>query len=194
MKECQGELLRPWCQRAHEPRLGSRGGAFHGRGRPSEGRLVPAPRVSSSGSGADRSESDLAPSGDLQIPRQYSGGREGDNPGGLAAAVDELHRSHDLAGQALCDHETVPRGTAARRTRRYAVRLTVPRCSGWRAWGAVRADFEQASPMAANPAIAPAEIASELRRGFKLRAGGPGAHRRCHERGRRAGYRVGRLR
>jgi hypothetical protein len=42
------------------------------------------------------------------------------------------------------------------------VRLTVPRRGGWRAWGAVRADFERAL---ADPAIAMAEIASELRRG-----------------------------
>jgi hypothetical protein len=42
------------------------------------------------------------------------------------------------------------------------VRLTVPRRGGWRAWGAVRADFEHAL---ADPAIASAEIASELRRG-----------------------------
>jgi hypothetical protein len=45
------------------------------------------------------------------------------------------------------------------------VRLTVPRRGGWRAWGAVRADFEQALADPADPAIAPAEIASELRRG-----------------------------
>jgi hypothetical protein len=37
-----------------------------------------------------------------------------------------------------------------------------PRRGGWRAWGAVRADFERAL---AYPAIATGEIASELRRG-----------------------------
>ena len=45
------------------------------------------------------------------------------------------------------------------------MRLTVPRRDGWRAWGAVRADFERALADAADPAIASAEIASELRRG-----------------------------
>ena len=45
------------------------------------------------------------------------------------------------------------------------VRLTVPRRGGWRAWGAVRADFERALADAADPAIASAEIASEVRRG-----------------------------
>jgi hypothetical protein len=69
---------------------------------------------------------------------------------------------------ALCDHEEVPRGTAARWKRRYAVRLTVPRRGGWRAWGAVRADCERALADPADPAIAPAEIASELRRGAAM--------------------------
>ena len=59
----------------------------------------------------------------------------------------------------------MPRGTAARGTTRYRVQLTVPRRGGWRAWGAVRADFERARADAADPAIAPAEIASELRWG-----------------------------
>jgi hypothetical protein len=45
------------------------------------------------------------------------------------------------------------------------VRLTVPRRGGWRAWGAVRADFERALAAPVDPAIATAEIASELRRG-----------------------------
>jgi hypothetical protein len=45
------------------------------------------------------------------------------------------------------------------------VRLIVPRRGGWRAWGAVRADFERALADPADPAIATAEIASELRRG-----------------------------
>ena len=45
------------------------------------------------------------------------------------------------------------------------MRLTVPRRGGWRAWGAVRADFERGLASAADPAIASAEIASELRRG-----------------------------
>jgi hypothetical protein len=45
------------------------------------------------------------------------------------------------------------------------VRLTVPRRGGWRAWGVVRADFERALADLADPAIASAEIASELRRG-----------------------------
>ncbi len=38
----------------------------------------------------------------------------------------------------------MPRGTAGRWKTRYAVPLTVPRRGGWRAWGAVRADFERA--------------------------------------------------
>ena len=59
----------------------------------------------------------------------------------------------------------MPRGTAARWKTRYAVRLTVPRWDGWRAWGAVRADFERALAGSADPAIVSAEIASELRRG-----------------------------
>ena len=45
------------------------------------------------------------------------------------------------------------------------MRLTVPQRGGWRAWGAVRADFERALAAPADPAIATAEIASELRRG-----------------------------
>ena len=45
------------------------------------------------------------------------------------------------------------------------MRLTVPRRGGWRAWGAVRADFERALADPADPAIASVEIASEVRRG-----------------------------
>ena len=45
------------------------------------------------------------------------------------------------------------------------MRLTVPRRGGWRVWGAVRADFERALANPVDPAIASAEIASELRRG-----------------------------
>ena len=67
--------------------------------------------------------------------------------------------------EGLCDHEGMPRGTASRWKTRYAVRLIVPRRGGWRAWGAVRADFERALAGAVDPAIASAEIASELRRG-----------------------------
>jgi hypothetical protein len=48
---------------------------------------------------------------------------------------------------------------------RYAVRLTVPRHGGWRAWGAVRASFERDLAEPADPAIASADIASEVRRG-----------------------------
>jgi hypothetical protein len=59
----------------------------------------------------------------------------------------------------------VPRGTATWWKPRYAVRLTVPRRGGWRTWGALRADFERALADPADPAIASAEIASELRRG-----------------------------
>ena len=56
-------------------------------------------------------------------------------------------------------------GTANRWKTRYAVRLTVPRRGGWRSWGVVRADFDRALADAVDPAIASAEISSELRRG-----------------------------
>jgi hypothetical protein len=59
----------------------------------------------------------------------------------------------------------MPRGTARRSKTHYAVQLTVPRRGGWRAWGAVRADFERDLAGAADPAVVSAEIASELRRG-----------------------------
>ena len=45
------------------------------------------------------------------------------------------------------------------------MRITVPRPGGWRAWGPVRAGFERALTDPVDPAIASAEIASELRRG-----------------------------
>jgi len=45
------------------------------------------------------------------------------------------------------------------------VRITVPPRGGWRARGTVRADFERALADPVEPAIAPAEIASEVRRG-----------------------------
>ena len=45
------------------------------------------------------------------------------------------------------------------------MRLTVPRRGGWRAWGRVRADFERGLADPADPAIASAQIASELRSG-----------------------------
>ena len=45
------------------------------------------------------------------------------------------------------------------------MQLIVPRRGGWRAWGAVRADFEFALADPVDPAIASAEIAPELRRG-----------------------------
>ena len=41
----------------------------------------------------------------------------------------------------------------------------MPRRGGWRAWGTVREDFEHALADPVDPAIASAEIASELRRG-----------------------------
>jgi hypothetical protein len=47
----------------------------------------------------------------------------------------------------------------------HRVGSTLPRRGGWRAWGAVRADFERALAGAADPAIAATEVASELRRG-----------------------------
>ena len=45
------------------------------------------------------------------------------------------------------------------------MRLTVPCRGGWRAWGAVRADFERVLADPVDPAIVSAEIASGLRRG-----------------------------
>ena len=45
------------------------------------------------------------------------------------------------------------------------MRLIVPRRGGWRAWGMVRADFERALADPGDPAVAAAEIVSELRRG-----------------------------
>jgi hypothetical protein len=48
---------------------------------------------------------------------------------------------------------------------RGATRCGSPCRGGWRAWGAVRADFERALAEPADPAIDSAEIASELRRG-----------------------------
>jgi hypothetical protein len=65
----------------------------------------------------------------------------------------------------VCDHEGVPGGKIGRFKTRYSVRLIVPRRGGWRAWGAVRADFERALADPGDPAIAAAEIASEHRRG-----------------------------
>jgi hypothetical protein len=85
-----------------------------------------------------------------------------DDPDGLTAAIGQIPLPGSRRSAVLSDHEGVPRGTAARFKRRYAVRLTVPRRGGWRDWGAVRADFERAP---ADPAIATAEVASELRRG-----------------------------
>jgi hypothetical protein len=47
----------------------------------------------------------------------------------------ELPLQGSGSSAAVCDHEGVPRGTAARVTTRYRVQLTVPRRGGWRAWG-----------------------------------------------------------
>ena len=82
-----------------------------------------------------------------------------------AATIDGTCHSGSRRPEALCDHEGVPRGTASRWRTRYAVRLTVPRRGGWRAWGTVRENFEHALTDPVDPAIASAEIASELRRG-----------------------------
>ncbi len=48
------------------------------------------------------------------------------------------------------------------------MRLTVPCRGGWRAWGAVRADFERVLADPVDPAIVSAEIASGLRPGRGL--------------------------
>jgi hypothetical protein len=85
----------------------------------------------------------------------------------------------------LCDHEGVPRGTASRWKRRYAVRLTVPRRGGWRAWGTVRADFEGALADPADPAD-PAIVAAQVAPGRGLRPGDRCAHRPDRRRSRRA--------
>jgi hypothetical protein len=63
----------------------------------------------------------------------------------------------------VCNHEGVPRGTAAKGTTRYRVQL--PRRGGWRAWGPVRVGFERALADPPGSAIASAEIACEPRRG-----------------------------
>jgi hypothetical protein len=73
------------------------------------------------------------------------------------------------------------------------VRLTVPRRGGWRVWGTVRADFERTLADPADPAIASAEIASELRRGADYVRVILALTVTRHGRGRRAGHRVGRL-
>jgi hypothetical protein len=59
----------------------------------------------------------------------------------------------------------VPKGDGRRRSTRYTVTLTVPRRGGWRAWGAVRSDFEAAPASPGDPAVLAAELASEKRRG-----------------------------
>ena len=59
----------------------------------------------------------------------------------------------------------MPRGTAGRRKTRYAVTLTVPRRGGWRAWGAIRSDFEAALADPSDPSVLEAGITSERRRG-----------------------------
>jgi len=62
----------------------------------------------------------------------------------------------------VCDHERVPRGRPP--GGRDAARCGSPCRGRWRAWEAVRADFERALADPADPAIASAEIVSELRR------------------------------
>jgi len=47
----------------------------------------------------------------------------------------------------------------------YLVRLTVPRRGGWRAWGAVRGDFERGLAAQQSPAVTGLRIDSEVRRG-----------------------------
>jgi len=53
----------------------------------------------------------------------------------------------------------------ARTCSRLAGSCSAQRRGGWRAWGAVRADFERALADPADPAVASAEIASDFRRG-----------------------------
>ena len=77
----------------------------------------------------------------------------------------ELPLQGSGSSAAACDHEDVPRGTAARGTTRYRIQLTVPRRGGWRARGPVRAGLERALADPPGSAIAAAEIASEHRRG-----------------------------
>ena len=48
---------------------------------------------------------------------------------------------------------------------RYLVRLSVPRSGGWRAWGAVRGDFERGLARQQSRAVTGVHIVSETRRG-----------------------------
>jgi hypothetical protein len=57
------------------------------------------------------------------------------------------------------------RVTGRRQNIRYTVRLTVPRNGGWRAWGAVRSEFERRLAAQDSEAIAGAHVESETRRG-----------------------------
>ena len=91
------------------------------------------------------------PSGLSTTPQQSRNHRAGQSTGfqrGPERLARMINTESGGAGpripqaSALCDHESVPRGTASRWKTRYSVRLTVPRCGGWRAWGIVRADFE----------------------------------------------------
>ena len=86
-------------------------------------------------------------------------------PGSGSAALVRWQVTSAPRPGAVCDHEGVPGGKVGRWKTRYSVRLIVPRRGGWRAWGAVRADFERALADPGDPAIAAAEIASEHRRG-----------------------------
>jgi hypothetical protein len=91
------------------------------------------------------------PAGSAQLPQQSRNHRAGQSTGfqrGPERLARMINTESGGAGpripqaSALCDHESVPRGTASRWKTRYSVRLTVSRCGGWRAWGIVRADFE----------------------------------------------------
>jgi hypothetical protein len=69
----------------------------------------------------------------------------------------------------------------------------VPRRGGWRAWGAIRADFERALADPVDPAITSAEIASELRRGAVYVRVTVALTVVSADVARRAGHRMGRL-
>jgi len=49
--------------------------------------------------------------------------------------------------------------------RRYSVRLSVPRVGGWRAWGAVRGEFDRRLGEQEGATVIAARIDSEVRRG-----------------------------
>ena len=120
----------------------------------------------------------------------------------LAAAIGELCRSRVLAAQRdPCDHEGVPRGTASRWKRRYAVRLTVPRRGGWRAWdlGVLRYGNLIEIPAVDLAGVTPRDTAAQIREAIKVTGDvgtgvrwGTGANRQFSSSWLKPGHLVGR--